>query len=149
MAKLDSFIANQFGIGFIQKVARKIRISVFVEEQGISINDELDNLDKESWHFVSFIDGSPVSTARTYLKNKTTLHIGRVATIKDQRGKNYSKDIFTNIEKFALNNGFDNLFLSSQLSAQGFYQKLGYEPRGDVFLDAGIEHIDMVKTLRH
>ncbi|MDR0899785.1 MAG: GNAT family N-acetyltransferase [Lactobacillaceae bacterium] len=140
-------IAHQYGDSWLAEQSRVIRFKVFMEEQGVSEADELDDLDPVSWHFVSFEDDwKPVSTARVYVEHGI-LHVGRVATLVDYRGQGLARDIFYEIERLAEIERFNEIVLDAQLTARGFYEKLGYVGSGETFMDAGIEHIRMSKKM--
>ena len=74
-------------------------------------------------------------------------HIQRVATLSDACGHGYAAKIMQEIIADAKEAGVHTLDLGAQVSALGFYEKLGFEAEGDVFLDAGIEHRNMVLKL--
>ena len=115
-----------------------VREPVFVDEQGFSSDIEIDDDDPVSEHYLMIVDNRPVATARLTPDG----HIGRVAVLAEFRGKGLGRLIMENV----ISNGerkFDKLILSSQLHAVDFYKKLGFKTKGDVYLEAGAEHIEM------
>ncbi|USO99677.1 GNAT family N-acetyltransferase [Oenococcus oeni] len=79
---------------------------------------------------------------------KNVWHIGRVATLKTFRGRGYARQILKRIEKNAESKNIKKLELEAQVHAISFYESLGYEAFGNIFLDAGIQHRRMEKLLK-
>lgn len=131
-----------------------IRMSVFVEEQAVPPEEELDAYDEGAVHFlvrdltlpIENPDGI-VATARLLDKGGGRAKIGRVAVIKEHRGRGVGALLMHFIESFARHHGFTYLMLEAQLQALDFYTRLGYVAEGDIFLDANIEHKHMYKAL--
>lgn len=119
-----------------------VRGNVFIIGQNIDWEIEFDGLDSECELYVAYLDNVPVGAARLY-KNK----VGRVATLEEYRGKGVGKKLMEFIEKDAKLKGFNLLQLNAQLYIADFYKKLGYKADGEVFMEADIEHIHMVKEL--
>ncbi|MDO1605696.1 GNAT family N-acetyltransferase [Lactobacillus sp. YT155] len=131
----------------VYKDALKIRYTVFVEEQAVPEDMEIDEFESISTYFVGYINDLPVVTARCYETDDNGWHVQRVATTKEYRQQGLAKELLIHIENVAQQHGYDYLILGAQDQAQGFYLKLGYQVIGDQYLDAGIEHHDMKKTL--
>lgn len=128
--------------------ARTIRHHVFVGEQGIDEHDEFDGTDSQAVHFVAYVDGQPVATARTKVTDEG-VHIQRVATEKEFRHKGYAKQLLQyilNDKRFAQVSRF---YLGAQETAVGFYQTLGFHTYGEPFVEVGIKHRQMEKLGRH
>lgn len=119
-----------------------VRGQVFIIGQNIDWEIEFDGLDQESVLFNAYIDNQIAGVARLY-KNK----VGRVATLEQFRNKGVARAIMLFIEQYATENGYKELKLNAQLHVKEFYDKLGYESIGDVFLEADIEHITMIKYI--
>lgn len=119
-----------------------VRGMVFIVEQVIDWTEEFDDWDYESTHFNVYDQGAIIGAARLY-KNK----VGRVAVLKEHRHKKAGSKIMRAIEAFAKEQGLKTLELGAQCYIIPFYESLGYEAYGDVFLDALIEHRMMKKTL--
>ena len=124
-------------------VAKEIREQVFIQEQNIEPEDEWDELDSESLHFIVYEDNHAIATARL-LKNNS---IGRVAVLKAYRGLGIGKILMEYIIQYALNENREYLKLSAQTYAIPFYSKLGFNVQGSEYLDCGIPHINMFKNL--
>ncbi|MGX7125193.1 GNAT family N-acetyltransferase [Enterococcus viikkiensis] len=128
--------------------AVRIRQKVFVQEQGVPANLEIDGNEAYSVHFVLYTDEEkPAATVRLLPLDEQTFKLQRMAVLKDFRGKNYGREIIAEAEAFAQQQHFKVIELGAQLTAQDFYQKLGYVPYGEVFQDAGIDHVHMKKEV--
>lgn len=127
--------------------ALNIRYKVFVEEQSVPEDMEIDEFESISTYFVGYIGDQPAVTARCYSADNNGWHVQRVATYKQFRKQGLAKELLLYIEDVARKKNIDYLILGAQDQAQGFYLKLGYEVVGDQYLDAGIQHHDMKKTL--
>ena len=88
-----------------------------------------------------------IATARFRPYENGILKIERVAVLQTERGTGIGKLLMERIETEAKGEKYSKLKLSAQLHAQKFYEKLGYQAQGEVYLDAGIEHIDMMKHI--
>lgn len=119
-----------------------IRGMVFIVEQEIDWTEEFDAWDYESTHFNVYDDDVVIGAARLY-KNK----VGRVAVIKNYRYKKAGSVLMQAVEDYARKQGLKTLELGAQCYIIPFYESLGYQAYGDVFLDAEIEHKMMKKTL--
>ena len=123
--------------------AKLIREAVFIQEQRIAPEDEWDAEDELSTHFVTYLDGQPVATARLL----TNHSIGRVAVLKSARGRKIGQRLMQAVIDYARDEGRQFVKLSSQVHAIGFYQALGFQLQGDEYLDCEIPHIDMYLQL--
>ena len=131
----------------IYKDALKIRYAVFVNEQGVSEEEEIDSLEDKTEHVVLYVDGKPVATARIYDLGENTFKVQRVAVHKDARGIGYGAVIMTEAEKRIHELGGHKVTLGAQNSAIPFYEKLAFNVEGEEFMDAGIPHHTMSKNL--
>jgi predicted GNAT family N-acyltransferase len=120
-----------------------VRYQVFVVGQNVPLERELEEADSRYTHILAIAEDKPVGTARL----TTDGHIGRVAVLKEYRKYGIGKEMIRHIEEIAFEMGFEIVELNSQCHAVPFYEKLGYESYGDVFLDAGIEHRHMKKEI--
>ncbi|MFW1690489.1 GNAT family N-acetyltransferase [Acinetobacter ursingii] len=127
----------------LQPDAKLIRTQVFVEEQQIPETEEWDAHDAISQHFVVYHDAQPIATARL-LQNRS---IGRVAVLKSYRGFNIGYKLMQAIIDYAKQQNLPDLKLSAQVYATGFYERLGFCQRGDIYDDCGIPHIEMFLSL--
>ncbi|HDG1263586.1 TPA: GNAT family N-acetyltransferase [Staphylococcus aureus] len=121
-----------------------IRKKVFVEEQGVPEESEIDQYESESIHLIGYDNGQPVATARIRPINETTVKIERVAVIKSHRGQGMGKMLMQAVAK---DEGFYVATMNAQCHAIPFYESLNFKMRGNIFLEEGIEHIEMTKKL--
>ena len=129
-----------------------VRRRVFIEEQGVPEHDELDDLDHVARHFIATPEkASPahgaIGTARLVFLDDGTAKIQRVAVLKEQRKRGVGAALMFALEGEAARARCTTVILGSQLHALKFYERLGYDAYGDVFLDAGIEHRMMRKNV--
>lgn len=122
-----------------------IRMAVFVDEQGFS--EEIDGLDDDAWHCLLRLDGRPIATARAFLNEEGICHIGRVAVVKDMRGKQVGRELIERFEEEMIKLGAKEFELGAQVQASGFYKKLGYTEEGEIYYDEFCPHINMRKKL--
>jgi predicted GNAT family N-acyltransferase len=122
-----------------RQAAAALRQQVFVVEQGVPAELELDEMDAQSLHAVAYLDGVPVATGRLLPDG----HIGRMAVRQDARGAGTGSLVLCALMDEARRRGDRDVVLHAQLSARDFYARHGFEAEGDVFMDAGIEHIAM------
>ncbi|MCM3512906.1 MAG: hypothetical protein PWR19_162 [Carnobacterium sp.] len=127
--------------------AISIRKKVFVEEQHVPPELEIDDLEDKTIHVIGYLEDKAVSTARLYQKNDTTFKVQRVAVSLDFRKQNLGNQLMLEIERYAKEKQVNQLILDAQDHALSFYEKLGYQIEGDSFMDAGIPHHKMVKRL--
>ncbi len=137
---------------------RAVRFEVFVDEQNVPIEEEIDAHDDAptTLHSLVEVDGSCVGTGRVLLDSPGHVHIGRLAVLKAARGQGIGVGLMNHLEQRALDVHGESsagvrrvaIVLSAQEYVMDFYRKLGYEPvTGERYLDAGIWHQDMAKTL--
>ncbi len=119
-----------------------IRKKVFIEEQGVSEEDECDGLDSNSTQYIAYLDGSAVATARVQYV-ASSAKIQRVAVLKEFRSIGIGKKLMLQILEDIKD--VNKIVLSAQLQVIDFYEKLGFIPHGDKYHDAGILHRDMTK----
>ena len=129
-----------------------LRIEVFVREQNVPLELELDEKDhsENTVHIGYFSDDKLIGVARLIDLDKDIIHIGRVAIDKDYRGKGIGRELIISCETTAKNilKREVTIELSAQIQAEKFYESLGYNRVNDtIYLDAGIEHVDMRKVI--
>ena len=129
-----------------------LRIEVFVKEQNVPIELELDDKDHSdnTVHIGYFHDDRLIGVARLIDMDKDIIHIGRVVIDKDYRGKGIGRKLIVGCETTAKNILKREIIieLSAQIQAEKFYESLGYNRVNDkIYLDAGIEHVDMRKVI--
>ena len=120
-----------------------IRYEVFVEEQNVPEELEIDGLDNEAKHVLAFIDGLTIGTGRILSDG----HIGRLAVLKKYRRQGAGKMIMKELMKWAQDMKLEKVWLSSQWHAHSFYLDLGFVCVGEIYEEAGIDHIKMFRTL--
>ncbi|GIO25786.1 GNAT family N-acetyltransferase [Ornithinibacillus bavariensis] len=124
--------------------AFRIRTLVFVEEQKVPVEEEIDEYDKTAIHFVGYEDNKPIAASRLRFVEEYG-KLERICVLNEFRGKSYGKEIIAAMEQIIKENGYKRAKLNAQTHAEGFYQKLGYKTVSDKFLDAGIPHVTMIK----
>ena len=138
----DAFIGKLF----------EIRKSVFVEEQGVPLEAELDAYDDSAIHLGVLVpDLEVVATARILFPDYGAgriAKIGRVAVRHDQRGTGLGKVVMELAHQVLEQLDINESVLDAQVSVVEFYRKLGYLAEGEIFMDAGIEHLKM-RRCRH
>ncbi len=127
--------------------ASKVRTAVFVTEQGIPMEMEWDEADNTAVHAVAYNGlGQGIATGRLVTQAAGVGKIGRMAVHCALRGSGIGGDILHALMDVARQRGDREVMLYAQRSAEGFYQRLGFVPRGEPFEEVGIPHIEMVKT---
>ena len=144
MASYETHVGGDAAVG---EMARTVRRAVFIDEQGVDEADEMDGKDEVATHIVVTDDGDPVATARFRLVEPTTVRIERVAVLESHRGEGLGETVMEVAESRARERGATSAFLHGQLRVAAFYERLGYETVGDQFEEAGIPHVEMVKSL--
>lgn len=120
--------------------ALQIRKDVFIAEQEIDPQVELDGTDEDKMHYVGYVDDQPVTTARIDMLAGNRVKIQRVATEKTARHHGYAGELIKQIIVDAKKSDVTRVELDAQLTAMAFYQELGFEPIGESFEEAGIQH---------
>ena len=139
--------------------AWRVREEVFVDEQAVPVEEEIDALDTAptTAHALAWLDGDLVATGRLLPEEEGTVHVGRVAVRAPARGRGVGAALMAHLEgldlaRHGIRDG-DHLVvcvaLSAQEQAMGFYTRLGYAVvTGERYLDAGIWHQDMERRIR-
>lgn len=121
--------------------AAPIRFEVFVEEQRVPAEMELDEFDALSCHALALVDGRPVGTGRLLPDG----HIGRMAVVVGWRGRGVGAALLQALIDEAGRRGMALLALSAQTHALGFYRRFGFMPEGEVYEEAGLPHQVMTR----
>jgi predicted GNAT family N-acyltransferase len=119
-----------------------VRLDVFVREQGIPEEVELDELDPSALHLVAYESDEPAGTSRLVFRDGMWL-VGRVAVIEKYRGTGLGRAMMMAVMDEAVRIGASELHLHAQVKAAGFYEKLGFQPYGEPYDEEGIDHISM------
>src|ERR1700756_1999026 len=120
-----------------------IRIRVFVKEQGVPGEIEMDRDDGRAVHFLAFSGENPVGTARVVMRDKSA-KIGRMAVLKSYRRRGVGKKVLKCAVAMARRQGAQNIYLHAQVPVIGFYETMGFRCAGPVFDEAGIPHRKMI-----
>lgn len=123
-----------------------VREAVFIKEQNVPKEIELDEFDSIAHHIVIYEDQKPIAAGRL-LETENYYSIGRVSVLKEYRGQDYGKLIMENILNKASALGANEVQLHAQLHAKKFYEQLGFTSFGELFVEAEIDHICMRKYL--
>lgn len=134
------------GLDHMNEIA-PIRLEVFGAEQGIKENIIFDETDEVAVHAIVYKDINrtiPVGAGRLYkTDNGEEYKIGRIAVKKEERGQGFGDFIVRMLVDKALMMGADRVLVGSQPHAVAFYEKIGFRPTGEKYVEAGIEHTVM------
>lgn len=124
-----------------------IRRAVFVEEQGVPVDLEMDDHETEATYFLALDEeGQAVGTGRFRVKGDV-LKFERIATLKQARGKGVGQALMEFMQNFAAEvHPHQRPYMHAQASAISFYEKIGWVTQGARFFEAGIEHAVMVRA---
>jgi len=121
---------------------RHVRFTVFVDEQRVPEDVELDDRDPLCLHLLAYDDrGAPIGTGR--LDVAYGGKIGRVAVLAWARRGGVGTALMSRLHELATEAGLGSVWCNAQLSAVEFYRELGYRAVGERFYEAGIEHVRM------
>jgi predicted GNAT family N-acyltransferase len=123
-----------------------LRHEVFCGEQGVPEREELDGRDGEAVHLVAVEDGRVLATCRLLFVG-ATVQFSRLAVAPDARRRRIATRLLALADDETRAGGARRLVLHAQTYARSLYDAAGYEPRGRVFMEAGIEHVAMEKLL--
>jgi predicted GNAT family N-acyltransferase len=140
--------------------ALSVRYRVFVDEQGVDADLEVDDHEEASTHFVAYDGGDPVGVARLRRYDpreyegpaarehaESVVKIERMAVLESRRGEGVGRAILETVEAHAREEGFERARLHGQIRSAGFYEALGYERVSGEFEEADIPHVAMEKPL--
>jgi len=123
-----------------QSELTSVRRAVFIEEQNVPENIEQDGKDSDFCHVLATDkEGKPIGTARMDKEGK----IGRMAVLREYRGRGVGRKMLRVVMDWGRLNGITHFLVSAQIGAVEFYQKMGFEPFGEEFEEAGIKHVNM------
>ncbi len=126
--------------------AHTIRAKVFIKEQKIAVELEMDNKDNLAHHIVLYHNNKAIATGRLLIEDEFT--IGRVAVLKEERGNGYGDLVVRLLIRKAFDLGATKVVVHSQVSAAKFYEKIGFIQVGEEYIEEGTDilHINMVKN---
>ena len=124
--------------------SRPIRQQVFMREQGVPQELEWDEFDPDSRHALAIDpNGDAIGTGRLLPDG----HIGRMAVLREWRSKGVGAALLRHLMELARSQGMHRLALNAQTHAAPFYARFGFASEGNEFIEAGIPHISMTRTL--
>ena len=125
-----------------------LRRDVFETEQNIPRPLDRDPFDDSADHVVAFDEqGKCVGTGRIVRMDSRTAQVGRMAVAKDVRKHGIGALVLEALERMAEMRGLSDLVVASQLPAESFYRNRGFARHGEPFLDQGVPHVLMRKTI--
>ena len=130
-----------------QKDAFGVRREVFILEQGVPEELEIDEYDPQALHALAYSNNVCAGTARLHLNCGGSGQIGRMAVLSSFRSKGLGRQIMKVLIEVAKSKGIPSLILHSQVSAIPFYEKLGFMANGPTYDEAGIPHRNMMMVL--
>lgn len=134
----------------IYQDALNLRKEVFIREQNVPEDLEIDELEKDCLHFVLYSkNGTAAATCRVYPLTDKQWKLQRVAVKKNMRKQHLGQLLLKHIETVAEANGISSITLGAQVASIGFYESLGYSISSEEFDDAGIPHRQMDKSLKN
>jgi len=126
----------------VQAWAYPVRLEVFVKEQGVPKELELDKDDPLAWHAVAELDALIIGTARLQKNGK----VGRMAVMQAYRRQGVASAMMNALLKFGQRHGIKQFYLHAQIEALPFYEHFGFVANGPAFNEAGIAHQIMRKV---
>lgn len=125
-----------------------IRTAVFVQEQGVPEDLELDKFDANADHALAYIRAQCIGTARLIQLTAGRSHIGRMAVLIEHRNKGVGHRLLNALVELGRSRGTIEFELHAQVPAIPFYEKLGFIPHGGIYDEAGIPHRTMILILK-
>ena len=129
------------------EAVRYLRTRVFVEEQGVPPELEMDEYDDTPVHAVAYQGGVVIGTGRLILDTSTDARIGRMAVEASLRRSGVGSAVLDFLENEARSHGIKRVTVHAQHYVKEFYAKCGYFESGDTFMEAGILHVAMTKDI--
>ena len=123
--------------------AHTIRAKVFINEQNVPQELELDDKDAVAQHIVVYDDDKALATGRLLNENGEYL-IGRIAVLKEERKNGYGNIVVKNLIERAAKDGAKEVHVHAQTRSLGFYEKLGFVQLGKEYIEADMPHVHMV-----
>ncbi|HLR61660.1 MAG TPA: GNAT family N-acetyltransferase [Lentibacillus sp.] len=130
-----------------KQLAYDVRTTVFVHEQNVPPEVEIDEFDEEALHLIGYENDMPIAASRVRFVDQYG-KLERICVLKNQRGKSYGAELIRTMEDVIRKEGYEKSKLNAQTHAIDFYQRLGYDVVSGEFMDAGIPHVTMTKTLK-
>lgn len=130
-----------------RRAAFDVRVRVFVQEQGVPIEEELDEYDAMASHVIASLGERVVGTGRVMCRETGEARVGRMAVEERWRRRGIGGRILRTLEQVAKERGMSEAVLNAQTYVKAFYAAHGYVEAGEAFLEVGIEHVQMRKRL--
>ena len=130
-----------------QKDAYKVRREVFILEQRVPEDLEIDEIDPIAFHALAYNGNACIGTARLHVNDDGFGQIGRMAILRPFRNKGLGRQIMRVLIEAAKSKGISSLILHAQVSVIPFYEKLGFITNGPIYDEAGIAHRNMMMVL--
>ena len=127
------------------EAAIAVRFRVFVHEQSIPANEEIDADDAIATHAIAIENGQTIGAGRFVIRNGAAI-IGRLAVDQPHRRRGIGAQLLQFLETAARQQGAAEFMLHAQEYIKHFYAARGYVERGEAFLEVGIPHIEMRKA---
>lgn len=127
-------------------MSRAIREEVFIREQQCPPEEEWDEYDAESRHFLGYLRQEPIATARWRVvehEGTAAAKLERFAVLGVHRGRGYGRELVRQVMANAEAEGFDKLLIHAQVHLEDFYRSMGFETISGTFVEAGIPHVAM------
>ncbi|MDR2867262.1 MAG: GNAT family N-acetyltransferase [Acholeplasmatales bacterium] len=140
---------NFRNLTYLTKKGHNLRMQIFCKEQGISPEIEIDQWDEKlsgSHHYYLYADGALIAYARSYFQDGL-IHLGRFCVAQPFRKNLIGSQFYNLIEAKLLKQKSGKIVLNAQVRVQHFYASLGFVAEGEGFLEAGIPHQRMSKSL--
>jgi predicted GNAT family N-acyltransferase len=126
--------------------ALELRYRVFCEEQGVTLDADQDGRDGEALHMVAIEDARLLGTCRLVFDDDLA-RLGRMAVEPDARGRGLGGLLLEEAERQAIAAGSARIRLHAQIDARTLYERGGFERQGEEFVEEGIPHLTMEKSL--
>ncbi|WP_446380408.1 GNAT family N-acetyltransferase [Coleofasciculus sp. E2-BRE-01] len=125
-----------------------VRRSVFHIEQGVDPSLDLDGKDETADHILAYVENQAVGTVRVRYLDHQTAKIERLAVLSEFRGQGIGKRLMQEALNIAANKQINTVVIHAQDYVKSLYLKLGFLPEGELFEEAGISHVKMIKLLK-
>lgn len=124
-----------------------VRQEVFIREQGVPAELELDEFDPSAAHALANLNGRCIGTGRLVDLGNRQAQTGRMAVLAQFRNQGVGRQVLEMLIDLAKSQEFESIVLHSQVSAIPFYEKLGFQAQGPTYDEAGIAHRNMILVL--
>lgn len=144
---MNNLQIKQVNYSEAKSAIKAIRVKVFQEEQKVSEELEFDGLDESSIQLLAYMNDKSVGTARIRDVGEQTAKIERLAVLSEARGIGIGKKMMKTALEILVNSNYRTVIIHAQEYIKQMYQKLGFEQIGDIFEEANIPHVKMIKKI--